>query len=81
LGASQGGGPEPLSDRHPLEPGNPTHEPRLREVDARAQTLVVRIERVTACTPAEIDQAFADLTQKRVEGVLVLSDPMLSGEE
>jgi putative ABC transport system substrate-binding protein len=62
-------------------PANPTHEARLREIDATAQTLAVRIERVTARTPGEIDQAFVDIAQRRVEGVLVLSDPMLSGEE
>jgi putative tryptophan/tyrosine transport system substrate-binding protein len=62
-------------------PANPTHEPRLREIDATAQALAVRVERVTARTPTEIDQAFADMAQMRVGGVLVLSDPMLSGEE
>jgi len=62
-------------------PANPTHEARLREIDATAQTLAVKVERVTARTPAEIDQAFADMAQTRVGGVLVLSDPMLSGEE
>ena len=62
-------------------PANPTHEARLREIDATAQTLAVKVERVTARTPAAIDQAFADMAQTRVGGVLVLSDPMLSGEE
>ena len=62
-------------------PANPTHEARLREIDATAQTLAVRVERVTARTPAEVDQAFADMAQTRVDGVLVLTDPMLSGEE
>jgi len=62
-------------------PANPTHEGRLREIDATAQALALRIERVTARSPAEINQAFADMAQRRVEGVLVLSDPMLSGEE
>ena len=62
-------------------PANPTHEARLREIDATAQAMAVRVERVTARTPAEINQAFADMAQTRVEGVLVLSDPMLSGEE
>jgi hypothetical protein len=39
----------------------------------------VRIARVTARAPTEVDQAFADMAQTRV-GVFVLSDPMLSGE-
>jgi putative ABC transport system substrate-binding protein len=62
-------------------PANPTHEPRLREVDATAQALAVRVERVTARTPTEVDRAFADMARARVEGVLVLSDPMLSDEQ
>jgi|KBSMisStandDraft_5_1062788.scaffolds.fasta_scaffold248706_1 putative ABC transport system substrate-binding protein len=62
-------------------PANPTHEARLREIDATAQTLAVRVERVTARTPSEVNQAFAVMAQTRVDGVLVLSDPMLSGEE
>jgi len=62
-------------------PANPTHEARLREIDATAQTLAVRVERVTARTPSKVKQAFAVMAQTRVDGVLVLSDPMLSGEE
>ena len=62
-------------------PANPTHAQRLREIDATAQALTVRTARVTARTPAEVDRAFADMAQTRVEGVFVLSDPMLSGEE
>ena len=41
----------------------------------------MRVERVTARTPSEVNQAFAVMAQTRVDGVLVLSDPMLSGEE
>jgi putative ABC transport system substrate-binding protein len=62
-------------------PANPTHAQRLREIDATAQALAVRIARVTARTPTEVDQAFADMAQTRVDAVFVLSDPMLSGEE
>jgi putative ABC transport system substrate-binding protein len=62
-------------------PANPTHELRLREVDATAQALAVRIERITVRTPTEVDRAFANMAQTRVEGVLVLSDPMLSDEQ
>ncbi len=63
-------------------PANPTHEPQLREVDAVAQALaLLRIERVNARTPTEVDQAFATMAQTRMEGVLVLSDPLLSGEQ
>ena len=62
-------------------PANPTHAQRLREIDATAQALTVRTARVAARTPAEVDRAFADMAQTRVDGVFVLSDPMLSGEE
>jgi putative tryptophan/tyrosine transport system substrate-binding protein len=62
-------------------PANPTNAQRLKEIDATAQVLAMRIERVTARTPTEVDRAFADLAQARVEGVFVLSDPMLSGDE
>ena len=46
-------------------PANPTHETRLREIDATAQALAVRVERVTARTPTEVDRAFADMAQAR----------------
>ena len=61
-------------------PANPTHPGRLREAYAIAQALAVRIDRVMARTPTELDRAFADMAQMRVGGVFVVSDPMFSDE-
>jgi len=61
-------------------PANPTHPARLRAADATAKALAVRIERIMARTPAELDRAFTDMTRTRVGGVLVVSDPMFADE-
>jgi putative ABC transport system substrate-binding protein len=61
-------------------PANPTHPPRLREAKTAVQGLGLKLEPIAARAPSEIDKAVAAMTGTRVQGVLVLSDPMFSGE-
>jgi len=61
-------------------PANPTHPPRLRQAETAVQGFGVKLEPLAARTPSEIDKAVAAMTETRVQGVLVLSDPMFTAE-
>jgi putative ABC transport system substrate-binding protein len=59
-------------------PANPSGE--LREADAAAKVIGLRLLPVMAQTPGAIDEAFAAMTHQRVDAVLVVSDSMLISE-
>src|SRR5262249_20597473 len=59
-----------------VNPANPTTEAQSKNMQASALALGRQIEVVTAGTIREIDAAFATLAQGRVEGLVVVGDPL-----
>ena len=55
-------------------PNNPASASFLREVDAAARTLGVRLQTLEARSPQEIDSAFAAMTKERAGALLILPD-------
>jgi putative ABC transport system substrate-binding protein len=59
-------------------PANPGSAPQLREAEAAARVLAVRLQALDVRVPQEIDSAFAAMTKERAGAVLVLADGMLT---
>ena len=59
-------------------PANPGSAPQLREAEAAARVLGVRLQALDVRVPQEIDSAFAAMTKERAGAVLVLADGMLT---
>jgi len=57
-------------------PGNPSHELVLMEVEAAARNHDLRLQVVDARTPAEVERAFAVIKKARAAGVLLFGDPL-----
>ena len=55
---------------------NPWHPYALKGVEAAAQSLIVQLQSVEVHGPEQFDGAFADMTRKRAEAVLVVADPL-----
>jgi len=55
-------------------PGNPAATAMLREAEAAAQALGVRLQTLEARNPPEIDSAFAAMTRERAGALLILPD-------
>jgi putative tryptophan/tyrosine transport system substrate-binding protein len=55
-------------------PDNPASAPFLREANAGAQALGVRLQTLEARNPQEIDSAFAAMTRERAGALLILPD-------
>ena len=53
-------------------PANPSNEPQLREAEAAAQTLKVRLQPLEARDPNAFDSAFAAMIRERAGAVIVL---------
>jgi len=62
------------------DPTNPTHEIFWRATQSAAQTLRVRVLRVDARAPQEIEAAFAVIGKARAEALIVFPEPMLYAE-
>src|SRR3989442_1039860 len=62
-------------------PDNPASAPMLREVEARARALGVRLQILGVRNPAEIDSAFAAMTKERADGLLYLSDAIFDTQQ
>jgi putative ABC transport system substrate-binding protein len=62
-------------------PDNPASAPMLREVEARARALGVRLQILGARNPAEIDSAFAAMTRERAGALLTLSDAIFDTQQ
>jgi ABC-type uncharacterized transport system substrate-binding protein len=58
-------------------PANPSGAPQLREAEAAARALGVRVQPLEAQGPSDIDRAFVAMTRERAGALLVLSDSML----
>jgi putative ABC transport system substrate-binding protein len=55
-------------------PANPGSAPQLREAEAAARALGVRLQTLEARVPQEIDSAFAAMTRERAGALVVLGD-------
>ena len=59
-------------------PANPGNAPQLREVEAAARTLGMKVQPVEARNLSELDRAFAAMTRQQADAIIVLADVMLS---
>ena len=59
---------------------NPTHDIFWRATESAAQTLRVRVQRVDARAPQEIEGAFATISKARPDALIVFPEPMLYAE-
>jgi len=57
-------------------PGNATHTPLLKDLDAVARGESIRVVHVGASTPREIDSGFATMARERVEAFIILGDAL-----
>jgi putative ABC transport system substrate-binding protein len=57
-------------------PDNPASAAQLREAEAAAQALGLRLQTLEARSPQEIDGAFAAMTRERVGALLVIPDTL-----
>jgi ABC-type uncharacterized transport system substrate-binding protein len=62
-------------------PDNPASAPMLREVEARARALGVRLQILGVRNPAEIDSAFAAMTRERAGALMSLSDAIFDTQQ
>ena len=58
-------------------PANPGSAPQLREAEAAARAVGVRLQALEARVPQEIDSAFAAMTKERAGALVVLADAIL----
>src|SRR5207253_9965328 len=61
-------------------PANPGSAPQLREAEAAARALGVRLQTLEARGPQEIDSAFAAMTRERAGALLILPDPIFGNQ-
>ena len=59
-------------------PANPGSAPQLREAEAAARALRVRLQLLEVRAAQDIDAAFAAMTRERAGGLLVLADGVLT---
>jgi len=58
-------------------PDNPGGVPQLRQAEAAARTLGVRLQTLKARSPHELDSAFAAMTRERAGALVILNDAIL----
>ena len=61
-------------------PANPASAQGLRDAEAAARALGVRLQALEAQDPQEIDSAFAAMTRERAGALLVLPDPIFGNQ-
>jgi len=61
-------------------PANPASVPQLREAEAAALALGVRLQTLEARVPQEIDSAFAAMTRERAGALVVLTDSIFTNQ-
>jgi len=61
-------------------PANPASAPHLREAEAAALALGVRLQTLEARVPQEIDSAFAAMTRERAGALVVLTDSIFTNQ-
>jgi putative ABC transport system substrate-binding protein len=61
-------------------PANPSHALELSEVEAASRRLNVRLQRLGAGIPEEIERAFSAMARERADATLVLVDPLFMSQ-
>jgi putative ABC transport system substrate-binding protein len=61
-------------------PDNPASAAQLREAEAAARVLGVRLQTLDVRNPQEIDSAFAAMTRERADGLLILADGLFGNQ-
>jgi putative ABC transport system substrate-binding protein len=61
-----------------VNPTSPVAEPQVRDTEAAANALGVKLSVINAVTEAEFDHVFAMLVEQRVDALLVSADPFFS---
>jgi len=61
-------------------PANPASEPQLREAEAAARALGMRLQTLEARGPEDIDRAFAAMTRERASALVVLTDAIFTNQ-
>ena len=61
-------------------PTNPASAPLLREAEAAARALGVRLQTLDARNPQEIDSAFAAMTRERAGALVILADGIFTNQ-
>jgi putative tryptophan/tyrosine transport system substrate-binding protein len=61
-------------------PANPASAPQLREAEAAARALGVRLQTLEARVSQEIDSAFAAMTRQRAGALVVLTDSIFTNQ-
>ena len=61
-------------------PANPASELQLREAEAAARALGMRLQTLEARGPEEIDRAFAAMTRERASALVVLTDSIFTNQ-
>jgi putative ABC transport system substrate-binding protein len=57
-------------------PGNTSHLPALRAIEATALSLSLQIRRLQVRSPTELDNVFEVISRERPDGVLFIADPV-----
>ena len=63
-----------------VNPSSPVAEPQIREAQAAAQALGVRVTVLKAVTENDFDQVFASLAQQRADALFVSADPLFASK-
>jgi len=63
-----------------VNPTSPVAEPQIREAQAGAQALGVRVTVLNAATENDFDQVFASLAQQRADALFVSADPLFASK-
>jgi len=63
-----------------VNPSSPVAEPQIREAQAAAQALGIRITVLNAATENDFDQVFASLAQTHVDALFVSADPLFASK-
>jgi putative ABC transport system substrate-binding protein len=61
-------------------PANPASAAQLREAEAAARALGVRLQTLEARSPQEIDSAFAAMTRERAGALVILADSIFTNQ-
>jgi putative ABC transport system substrate-binding protein len=63
-----------------VNPSSPVAEPQMREAQAAAQALGVRVTVLKAVTENDFEQVFANLAQQRADALFVSADPLFASK-
>ena len=63
-----------------VNPASPVAEPQIREAQAAAHVLGIRLTVLSAVTENDFDQVFASLAQQRVDALFVSADPFFASK-